>query len=194
MADDDKCLKKIQKKLREIEEIKDKHRRGETLEKTQLEKVWREAELRAALRTPAREAATGASSSTAASTEASTEASAEALCAAAKVGNEREVRRLLAAGVAPSSCHAGWSPLSLAADCNQLAAARLLVEAGADLAQADGKFGLTALHCAAFQGHADFVEFLVSQVADAGPWHTSAGATRSLGIHGVWQACKERPG
>lgn len=168
----EKQRKKLDKALRQIEELKAKVRRGEALEKTQLAKIYTEPALRTALRdlskAPEEEVPLAVEAAGPSAEPVAGPASAEALCAVAKAGDGAEVGRLLAAGIEPDACCDGWRPLSLAADLNRLEAARLLVAAGADVDQGDARFGYTPLHCAAFQGHTLFVDFLLAEGAAVG--------------------------
>ncbi len=91
---------------------------------------------------------------------------ADDIWAAAAAGDCDQIVRLLASGVPIDARQPGTgsTPLSMAAVFGQTAAARLLIERGADvsIASADGN---TALHIACFFAHTDLVQLLIEKGA-----------------------------
>jgi len=94
------------------------------------------------------------------------------LPAAARAGDAVEVGRLLAAGAEvderipmTGTVDDDYTPLGLAAREGHVAPVRLLLAAGADLRLLNGLMGATAAHEAAYAGHAEVLEILVTQGA-----------------------------
>jgi len=89
------------------------------------------------------------------------------LAEAARVANLELAGMLLEAGAGPNvSNEDGQTPLLLAARTGVVPMARLLVQHGADVNRRETYRDQSALMWAAAEGHADMVEFLVSQKAE----------------------------
>jgi len=89
------------------------------------------------------------------------------LLAAARDGNVKSIKKLLAGGMSVDSMdEAGVTPLFLAALFGRTDAAKLLIDRGADIKAARGGDGSTALHAAAFFCHTDTVKLLLKNGAD----------------------------
>jgi len=90
-----------------------------------------------------------------------------ALISAAKDGDNKGMKRLLASGAkVDAKGEGGVTALFVAALHGQAGAAELLIEKGADLKAAKGQDGSTALHAAAFLCHMDTVRLLLKKGAD----------------------------
>lgn len=91
---------------------------------------------------------------------------AEPLQLAAAANDTNAIAQLLAEGIDINAAenNRGCSPLHWAARFNRLAAARALIEHGANLAARD-QTGLTPLHYAALRGHSEMVEILLDHKA-----------------------------
>jgi ankyrin repeat protein len=86
-----------------------------------------------------------------------------ALQAAAQVGNQTLVERLLDAGAdvnAEGCYHNGVTAVYAAAEVGHLSIVRLLVKEGADVEMRAGNKKWTPLQIAIFTGHEEVVEFL----------------------------------
>ena len=84
---------------------------------------------------------------------------------ASKRGNEKIVEILLDSGANPNFIGKkvpGFTPLNNAVQFGQLACAKLLIDHGADLVHKN--MTNTALHSAAFGGHANIVEYLIKDI------------------------------
>ena len=91
------------------------------------------------------------------------------LVGAARGGDARQIRALVAAGADPNAHDAGgnqWTPLIHAVHKHQLGSAEALIAAGADPNGA-APGGLTPLEMAAGYGHADMVALLLRRGARA---------------------------
>lgn len=91
------------------------------------------------------------------------------LALAARSGDTRQIRALVAAGADPNAYDPGgndWTPLLNAVHKHQLASAEALIAAGADPNRA-APSGLTPLEMAAGYGHADMVALLLRHGARA---------------------------
>jgi outer membrane protein assembly factor BamB len=91
----------------------------------------------------------------------------EALREAARAGDLARIEALLAAG-APVDAPAryGQTPLYYAAEKGHLAAAKRLVEAGANVNVRDGFFGASALEIALQSGHVELARYLLTHGAE----------------------------
>jgi len=103
------------------------------------------------------------------------EVRAQALVPAIKAGDPAEVERLIAAGAAVDgrlpmvgSPDDDYTPLAIAAREGRADIVRVLLEAGANPRCAIGLFGGTALHEAAYFGHADVVRAMMETRERAG--------------------------
>jgi len=81
-------------------------------------------------------------------------------------GNVAVVKKYLDSGVNVNDQYFAWSALQIAANKNQLAVVKLLVEKGADLNYKHPITKMTALALAAVDGHKDVVAYLLSKGAD----------------------------
>ena len=91
------------------------------------------------------------------------------LVGAARGGDTRQIRALIAAGADPNALDAGgneWTPLIHAVHKHQLASAEALIAAGADPNRSTPS-GMTPLEMAAGYGHADMVALLLRHGARA---------------------------
>ena len=132
-------------------------------------KTRAEITIRALLLAAAALAAAGSSllaQSTASKPEAPGDPVAE-LLTAAKEGEVKTIKRLLASGVkVDAKGEHNVTPLFVAALFGRADAAGLLIEKGADVKAAKGADGSTALHTAAFFCHAETVKLLLAKGAD----------------------------
>lgn len=74
----------------------------------------------------------------------------------------------LTAALDKSPSHTGWTPLAAAAWAGELALVRQLIDSGADINE-PGPSNAAAIDRAARQGHAEVIELLLSQGANASP-------------------------
>lgn len=81
-------------------------------------------------------------------------------------GNVAVVQKYLDNGVNVNDQYFAWSALQIAANKNQLAVVKLLVEKGADLNYRHPITKMTALSLAAIDGYTDIVSYLLSKGAD----------------------------
>lgn len=81
-------------------------------------------------------------------------------------GNVTTVQHYLDNGASVNEGSFAWSPLQIAANKDQLAIVKLLVERGADLNYKHPITKMTALSLAAYEGYQDVVEYLLSKGAD----------------------------
>ena len=104
---------------------------------------------------------------------------------AAAAGNSVILPALIAERGADVYAPDGWTPLHLAAFFGHVEAARLLIEAGADVhAVSKNPTANTPMHAAATRGHLDVIELLLANGADVNrkagggwtPLHLAAGS------------------
>lgn len=89
------------------------------------------------------------------------------LLAAARAGNLKGIKKLLASGTkVDATDNADVTALFVAALFGQTEAVKLLLDKGADIKRAKGAEDSTALHAAAFLCHADTVSLLIEKGAD----------------------------
>ena len=106
---------------------------------------------------------------------------------AAQLGDTEELLLLLGSGVDPDALgETGYTALIIAANNNQVAAAKILLAHGAAVNRC-GRNAMTALHAASAQGHAAMVEFLcehgASVTAAADPHGYTALLFAAMGGH-----------
>ena len=127
----------------------------------------------------------------------------DSLHAAAAVGDTAALRRLLAGAAAAQQLDApgplGRTPLHLAASLSHLAAAELLLLAGADANASDAASGALPLHSAAEADDAAMVQLLLNHGADVAAWDShgrtachSAAASCSADSAGAALLCLAR--
>ena len=81
-------------------------------------------------------------------------------------GKIKLVQKYLNQGVGVNDLYFAWSALQIAANKNQLAIVKLLVEKGADINYQHPITKMTALDMAAYDGYEDVVKYLISKGAD----------------------------
>ncbi|HEY3333491.1 MAG TPA: ankyrin repeat domain-containing protein [Capsulimonadaceae bacterium] len=107
-----------------------------------------------------------------------------ALAETAFEGTVEQLRALISLGADVNTTHTDTSALENAIDAHNLENVRHLVNAGANINQANGYDGSTPLIVAAHRGQTDIAEFLLNNGAEIeatdGGWHTAlAGAAAS---------------
>ncbi|HSH72412.1 MAG TPA: ankyrin repeat domain-containing protein [Methylophilaceae bacterium] len=81
-------------------------------------------------------------------------------------GNVKVVKKFLDHGVDVNEKFFAWEALQIAANKNQMAVVKLLVEKGADLNYQHPMTKMTAMHFAAYNNNKDMVAYLISKGAD----------------------------
>ena len=81
-------------------------------------------------------------------------------------GNVKVVQKYLDSGVDVNDKYFAWSALQIAANKNQLAVVKLLVDKGADVNYKHPILKMTSLQLAAYDGFEDVVKYLISKGAD----------------------------
>jgi uncharacterized protein len=81
-------------------------------------------------------------------------------------GNVKLVKKFLDSGINVNEKFFAWEALQIAANKNQFAVVKLLVERGADLNYQHPMTKMTALHFAAYDDNKEMVSYLISKGAD----------------------------
>jgi ankyrin repeat protein len=88
------------------------------------------------------------------------------LASAMEKGDAAYVKKLLDNGMDPNDKAYAWSYLQVAANKNQMAIVKLMVERGADVNYKHPITKMTPVALAAYNGNKDMVQYLISKGAD----------------------------
>jgi ankyrin repeat protein len=88
------------------------------------------------------------------------------LAGAMEKGDAAYVKQLLDSGMDPNEKAYAWSYLQVAANKNQLAIVKLMVERGADVNYKHPITKMTSIALAAYNGNKDMVQYLISKGGD----------------------------